>query len=227
MPKLKKRYEKIATMIVGITAIRLNSTTSRICSREPARPRRRSAQTSMSRHATTAPSSSSSTRSRLSSDRTAFGSGPKGGVSVSERYVAIPDARPAVASTIAMLRRSPIRPAQLRSRRIGFMRNSAGGSASYGSDDIKPNCLRPIPRSHPSVTRASRLCLCGRGGLGVVDASASFYAADDRDVQLTDLFAQGVAIETEQVGGPNLIAAGGAEGLHDQWPLDLAQYPIV
>ena len=73
------------TIIVGNTAIRLNSTTSRICSREPARPRRRSAQTSIRRLAITAPSASSKIRSRLRSARTAPGCGPKGGAPVSAR----------------------------------------------------------------------------------------------------------------------------------------------
>src|SRR6516165_6544598 len=58
-------------------------------------------------------------------------------------------------------------------------------------------------------------------------ASASFYAANDRNVQFADLLAQGVAIETEQMGGPDLITAGGAEGLDNQWPLNLAKHPIV
>ena len=29
------------------------------------------------------------------------------------------------------------------------------------------------------------------------------------------------------MGGPDLIAAGGAEGLDDQWSLNLAQHPVV
>ncbi len=65
-------------MIVGVTAIRLNSTTSRICSREPARPRRRSAHTCSRRLAISAPSASSRTRSRLSSVRTVLGCEPEG-----------------------------------------------------------------------------------------------------------------------------------------------------
>ena len=60
-------------MIVGSTAIRLNSMTSRICSREPASPRRRSAQTSTSRLAITAPSARSRIKSRFKSDKTALG----------------------------------------------------------------------------------------------------------------------------------------------------------
>src|SRR5262249_46768644 len=52
-------------------------------------------------------------------------------------------------------------------------------------------------------------------------------AADDWNVQLADLLAQGVAIETKQMRRPDLIAAGGPEGVYDQRSLDLAQHSIV
>ena len=54
-----------------------------------------------------------------------------------------------------------------------------------------------------------------------------FYAADYGNVQFADFLAQGVAIEARQMSGSDLVAAGGAEGQHDQRPFDFAQYPVV
>ncbi len=62
MPRLKNAVANTATRIVGVTATTLNSITRRTCSREPAEPRRRSTQTRVSRPASTAPSTSSTTR---------------------------------------------------------------------------------------------------------------------------------------------------------------------
>src|SRR6516225_2066384 len=77
-----------------------------------------------------------------------------------------------------MLRRSPIRLAQLRSRRIGFMRNSAGGSASYDSEDIKPKLSQADPSIVPDRTFA-RMGLSPvpprSGGVGVVDLLARHF----------------------------------------------------
>ena len=52
----------MATRMVGVTATTLNSSTRRTCMRDPAEPRRRSTQTRVSRPASTAKSTSSTTR---------------------------------------------------------------------------------------------------------------------------------------------------------------------
>ena len=78
MPTLKKMTEKTATTMAGVTAIKLNSTTSRTCRREPAEPRRRAPHKPTMRRATTAPSISSSARSTLTRISTVTGSGPNG-----------------------------------------------------------------------------------------------------------------------------------------------------
>ena len=50
-------------------------------------------------------------------------------------------------------------------------------------------------------------------------------APGDGDVQIADLRAQGVAVQAQDVGGLELVAAGGRQRPRDQRPLDLADQP--
>src|SRR5882724_8526449 len=52
-------------------------------------------------------------------------------------------------------------------------------------------------------------------------------AAVDLDIEVPDLLAQGVAVQTEQVGGADLIAAGGRERCGEQRYLNLLQDPVI
>ena len=78
MPKWKKATAKQATRMVGATATPENSSTSRTCSREPAEPRRRSAQTRVSRPARIAPSNSNTERLARTSPTPVPGFSPNG-----------------------------------------------------------------------------------------------------------------------------------------------------
>ena len=112
--------------MVGMTATPENSSTSRMCSREPAEPRRRSTQTRVSRPASTAPSSSATTMFASTMPNTRFGRGTPCASSVK---VAMPSASaPAASSSVSTLssRISTIRPT--RERGAG-----AGGSGAAGS----------------------------------------------------------------------------------------------
>ena len=51
--------------------------------------------------------------------------------------------------------------------------------------------------------------------------------ADDLEVEVADLLAQGVAIDAEQLGCPDLVAAGGRQGGADQRAFDLAQDAVI
>src|SRR5260370_40412518 len=56
---------------------------------------------------------------------------------------------------------------------------------------------------------------------------ASAAAAEHLDVEVADFLAQCVAVDPEQVGGPDLIAARGRERHRQQRVLDLAQDAVV
>src|SRR5262245_51201675 len=58
---------------------------------------------------------------------------------------------------------------------------------------------------------------------GVVLAPAPI----DLDVEVPDLLAQGISIEPEQVGGTNLVAAGGRQRSREQRHLDLLQDAVI
>src|SRR5689334_24442485 len=49
----------------------------------------------------------------------------------------------------------------------------------------------------------------------------------DLDVEVADLLAQGIAVEAEQVGGANLVAAGGGERGRKQRDLDLLEDAVI
>src|SRR3954462_6425634 len=55
----------------------------------------------------------------------------------------------------------------------------------------------------------------------------SARAADDLEVEVTDLLAQGIAIDAEELRRPDLVAAGGGQGGADQRRLDLPQDPVI
>src|SRR3954452_16244683 len=53
------------------------------------------------------------------------------------------------------------------------------------------------------------------------------WAANHLDVQLTELFAQGIAVQAQDVGSLELVASSSGQGAGDQRSLDLAQDAIV
>src|SRR5580693_8555598 len=59
------------------------------------------------------------------------------------------------------------------------------------------------------------------------DGGFSAAAAKNLDVEIADLLAQGVAVDAEKVGGPNLVAARGRQRHRQQRMLDLAQHPVI
>src|SRR5581483_3172258 len=76
-------------------------------------------------------------------------------------------------------------------------------------------------------------CLCYRkiGFYRLLSAlppgTALLHAAQHLDVELADLLAQGVAVEPEQRGRLQLIAARGAQAEADQRPLDVLENAVV
>src|SRR6266496_5795176 len=50
---------------------------------------------------------------------------------------------------------------------------------------------------------------------------------DHLDLQLADLLAQGVAMDAQEIGGADLVAAGGGERRGDQRIFDLAQDAVI
>src|SRR5262249_34980722 len=52
-------------------------------------------------------------------------------------------------------------------------------------------------------------------------------AAIDLDIEVANLLAQGVAVQPEQVGGPDLVAAGRSEGCGKQRNLDLLEDAVI
>src|SRR3712207_4192468 len=54
-----------------------------------------------------------------------------------------------------------------------------------------------------------------------------FDPAHDLDVEFAQLLAQRVAVEPEQLGRPDLVAARRRQGKLQERPLDLAQDPVV
>ncbi len=56
---------------------------------------------------------------------------------------------------------------------------------------------------------------------------ASSAGAEHLDIQVPDLLAQRIAVETEEIGGADLVAAGGGQRDRQQRIFDLAQDPVV
>src|SRR5689334_18449070 len=59
------------------------------------------------------------------------------------------------------------------------------------------------------------------------DRSRLLQVAANLDVEFADLLAESVAVEAEELGGFELVAAGGPQAQQDQRPLDLAQHPVI
>src|SRR5215470_5309911 len=55
----------------------------------------------------------------------------------------------------------------------------------------------------------------------------SAAAAEYLNIEIADLLAQRVAVDAEQVGGADLVAAGGRERHRQERMLDLAQHPMI
>ena len=132
MPTLNSRVAKIATTMAGVIATTLNSSTRRTCSRAPAEPRRRSAQTRVSRPASTAPSSSSTTRLASTSANTAFGRTAKCTPPASRVKVATPSVTATAASTsvtaLPSRMSASLRPRGAGSRVAGGRRRGCGSA---------------------------------------------------------------------------------------------------
>src|SRR6266508_4742956 len=62
---------------------------------------------------------------------------------------------------------------------------------------------------------------CGRSAL------PSTAAAEYLDVEIADFLAQGIAVDPQQVGRPDLVPTGGCERYQQERVLDFAQYPVV
>jgi hypothetical protein len=56
---------------------------------------------------------------------------------------------------------------------------------------------------------------------------ASAAATEHLDVQITDFLAQSIAVDAEQIGSPDLIAAGCRQRHRQKRMLDLAQHPVI
>src|SRR6185503_20941841 len=67
----------------------------------------------------------------------------------------------------------------------------------------------------------------GSGAPGNAGKNLSAAGPDHLDVQIADFLAQGVAVEPQQVGSPDLIATGGSQSCREQWILNLAQDAVV
>src|SRR5262245_15748849 len=52
-------------------------------------------------------------------------------------------------------------------------------------------------------------------------------AAEHLNIEIADFLAQGVAVDPQQVGGPDLVAAGRRQRHRQQRVFDLAQHPVV
>src|SRR5215204_1268868 len=80
------------------------------------------------------------------------------------------------------------------------------------------------PKSHRSRPKpmARR---CGASPSPLPGGSAR--AANDLEVEVADLLAQGVPIDAEELRRPDLVAAGGGERGADQRRLDLPQDPVI
>src|SRR5690242_14814987 len=64
------------------------------------------------------------------------------------------------------------------------------------------------------------------GTSAAVPASAQ-GRAEDLDIEITDLLAQGIAVEPQQGGSPDLIAARGRQGRHQQGSFEMLQHAVV
>src|SRR5437660_7037959 len=87
-----------------------------------------------------------------------------------------------------------------------------------------PNCdnsaaIRPLKRSIPS--RATRL-YCGRKRLQSLAA-----ASVDLNIEIPDLLPERVAVEAEQVGRADLVAARGRQRCGKQRHLDLLEDAVI
>src|SRR5215475_6937990 len=58
-----------------------------------------------------------------------------------------------------------------------------------------------------------------------IDRSAA--GADDLDIEVADLLSQGIAVDPQEVGSPDLIAAGCRERGRQQRVFDLAQDAVI
>src|SRR5882672_5456197 len=66
-----------------------------------------------------------------------------------------------------------------------------------------------------------------RGYRRLSHISISPAAAEHLDVEIADLLAQRIAVDPEQVGGADLVAAGGRERHREQRMLDLPQNAVI
>src|SRR5262249_41820681 len=59
------------------------------------------------------------------------------------------------------------------------------------------------------------------------DSSPSAAGAEDLDVEVADFLAQSVAVDAQEVGGPDLVATGGRQGHGQERLLDFPQDTMV
>ena len=152
-PKSKKITAKVAMMMVGVTAIRLNSATRRVCSRAPAAPRLLAIRSTTSRRAISAPRLSSSTMSRLSSSRTSVVSASVGARPVITAKVAMPALTAAISRPMTSLPSS----LTLEDQRLNRSRLPPPAAEAEASDAVTSGVASSAPEaSLAKLTQAVR-----------------------------------------------------------------------
>src|SRR5262245_21747718 len=212
-----------AMRIAGTAAITENRATIRMCSRDPARPRRRAWNTRQNSQPMTA------TRNRIVTaltHRSVFTTPSVGRIGV----------RLASTRKVTMAERSASPTATSPAARAS---HPAGGAAE-GNSVVEACVISAIQNlinvvalwTHASVCRhvheqseafLQQCCRIetnpGRNRISQAPLSAG---SEHLNLQITDLLAQGIAVDPKQVSGANLIAPGGCQGHGQERMLDLA-----
>ena len=242
-------------MTVGVAVTRAKRPARRACSRSPATLRRRAIIRMATRRAISTPKASSSTRFRLIINSTSRGSartsirpghGREGdrarrqgrdqqqhGQTLLELHPAGPDGeappQPPGGGTTGRGLRLLARGAAL--GRAGCQFGLYVRLNRHGGGIELPNCCLKAsigPRCCQNATDNSPCPVdCWIGRSARAPKSGSLQAAHHLDIQVLDLLAQGVAVETEEFRGLQLIAASRGERQLDQRPFDLPEHPVV
>src|SRR5215471_13287116 len=88
-------------------------------------------------------------------------------------------------------------------------RNKGAGQSPYGGHGRARRCDSLFATRYPPF------------------APFSPAAAEHLDIQIADLLAQRVAVDPEQIGGADLVAAGGGERHRQERMLDLPQNAVI
>src|SRR5262245_44847447 len=90
---------------------------------------------------------------------------------------------------------------------------------------------RAAPRSRGIEALGQRRWRAGlvapKGPAPALPRPSAYRRAEHLDVEVADLFAQGIAIEAQQGGGADLVAAGGRQGRHQQRALKMLEHAII